>query len=521
MRITDHYFLAYVFGSQERWQGWWDTPNQSAAVLATLLPLLLAQVLWSAGRECLKRPGRWTVLAVGFAGLTVMLWHLALTYSRGGWVAAAVGISMLALGCRKARMPVLAVASIFAIILMVMPSGLERISTATEWQEDKSVSHRFLIWRGALQMLAEHPWRGVGLGRFGDEFMAWYQPLTMTTGHITAVNDYLTVAAERGVFFLAVFLFMAFPPVWLVWKWGSKLQSLAYVSLAASVGAFFVSGAFSSLIFKPNVAWSGWILWGCLLISAFVVVSQQANNKRVTGTWSALRSLVVAALSSCLLAVFCLLAGHWFCRELPIRIQSSTAFDGAEGLFLEPRAGKPKGTVLFFTDFSELPDEKSRQLWRPLAERGLRIIVFPQSANSFDALAAGRNQFLAAQSFVQGAPLLLAGHREGGVLALAMAAESPASNILSVATWGMPAHGPFKDFSAETYLQSVQCPVWLVHGESDVIVPALNAERLALAPHPQNVIRHLILLPKKASLSDTSAVSAWIKVIEQALMTSP
>ncbi|HXB57680.1 MAG TPA: O-antigen ligase family protein [Vicinamibacteria bacterium] len=73
---------------------------------------------------------------------------------------------------------------------------------------DRSSAHRLVLWRGAAQMIADHPLTGVGLGRF-QELIGYYTeyPLRRSDPH-DAHNAFILLAAETGLPTLALLLLL-------------------------------------------------------------------------------------------------------------------------------------------------------------------------------------------------------------------------------------------------------------------------------------------------------------------------
>ena len=65
---------------------------------------------------------------------------------------------------------------------------------------------RVELWKAGLQMIREHPWFGVGPERIAAEFPRHYRGSNLENiyyGHLE--NDYLQIAAERGLICFAMF----------------------------------------------------------------------------------------------------------------------------------------------------------------------------------------------------------------------------------------------------------------------------------------------------------------------------
>ncbi|WP_432090718.1 O-antigen ligase family protein [Streptomyces sp. NRRL F-5630] len=137
---------------------------------------VVAYGLVAASGLALARPGEAPRLQrpLAAACAAALLVPLALSFSRGAWIATAavLGLQLLGAGPRRA-LKVLAAASAAAVVLV---GGLgigsamlqERLSSITKVTAapDQSVTDRYTMWAAAGDMWREHPVTGVGLKGF-------------------------------------------------------------------------------------------------------------------------------------------------------------------------------------------------------------------------------------------------------------------------------------------------------------------------------------------------------------------
>ncbi len=172
-------------------------PNMMGTFLAVILALSMTGVVG-------KRHRHWFV----YAGVTVFLAAgLMLTFSRTGWVAAAVGaFGMLAVALWSRRISIATVA-----VLLILQAGavgflvlkypqmfLDRIETARNEVDTTHAASRLSLALEAVELVREKPVTGVGLGNYEFEVDNWLSLRTHTT--------YLYVAAETGLIGLAIYL---------------------------------------------------------------------------------------------------------------------------------------------------------------------------------------------------------------------------------------------------------------------------------------------------------------------------
>jgi O-antigen ligase len=190
---------AYVSPYAGRASGTYISPNNFAGFLEMLLPLATAYVLLGRMKPIVR-------ILLGYAALA-MLAGLAVTFSRGGWVAVAVALLVL-LGTllfhRNHRLPAF-------LLLVVMIGGgtifvtkylsktfsyMRRVSTPGEAPEfDFSV--RPDIWKAAERMWQDHFWWGVGPAHYDYRFRE-YRPENIQMNPDRAHNDYLNLLADWG-----------------------------------------------------------------------------------------------------------------------------------------------------------------------------------------------------------------------------------------------------------------------------------------------------------------------------------
>jgi len=131
---------------------------------------------------------RWLVVIVACLGV-----GLFLTYARGAWIAAVVGVVTVGL-VRGSRKVVLAIVAVVVLVLLVVPSASARFSDVGS--EDRasgvpsnSLSWRVAYWRDAVELAEQNPLSGIGIDMVSVAFVEAVPP------H----NDYVRVFVEMGV----------------------------------------------------------------------------------------------------------------------------------------------------------------------------------------------------------------------------------------------------------------------------------------------------------------------------------
>ena len=185
-----------------RASGTFISPNNLAGMLAMLLPLTLAFLL-------VGRMNIFMRILLGYAALTIAA-GLAVTFSRGGWIAAALGI-FLVLGILMFHANH-RIRAILLLAVMLLGGGFfvsNYLSKTSAYEHRISnpdaaapkvldTSTRLIMWQAAIQMWREHFWFGVGPAHYDYRFRE-YRPENLQSRPDRAHNDYLNLLADWGV----------------------------------------------------------------------------------------------------------------------------------------------------------------------------------------------------------------------------------------------------------------------------------------------------------------------------------
>ena len=189
----------YVSPYLGRASGTYISPNNFAGFLDMLLPLATACVLVGRMKPVVR-------ILLGYSALA-MLAGMAVTFSRGGWVAVVVALLVL-LGTlifhRNHRLPAL-------LLLFVLAGGgtifvtnylsktlsyMHRVGTPGQTAE-LDLAIRLDIWTAAEQMWRDHFWWGVGPAHYDYRFRE-YRPENVQMSPDRVHNDYLNLLADWG-----------------------------------------------------------------------------------------------------------------------------------------------------------------------------------------------------------------------------------------------------------------------------------------------------------------------------------
>lgn len=232
--MTDIYFQGF-------WRMDWGlgNPNKTAALIAILII-----AVW--GFAYIRKWGFWLAVVL-FTAMGICLIH---TFSRGGLIAAAAGLAILAWQAprpwKKRRMIALGISAWAIIGFSVFVQAHERYGQGVV-KEDRSITNRVALWKSAPAMMADAP-GGWGIGQSGISYVRWYQPVERSEPYRTFVNSHLTWLVELG--WIGRFLYLAGWGWILLLCWPTKNAQALAIPLAVWI-SFAVSAVFSSVAESP------------------------------------------------------------------------------------------------------------------------------------------------------------------------------------------------------------------------------------------------------------------------------
>jgi len=182
-----------------RASGTYISPNHLAGFLEMLLPLTVAFLLVGRMNVVLR-------ILLGYAALIIAL-GLAVTFSRGGWAAAAIGLLALLFtlfGHRNHRWRALLLLTIllgggavFVTKYLSRTVGYMRRVENPQISSRIDLDVRLSIWQAAEQMWLDHFWWGAGPAHYDYRFRE-YRPNNVQLRPDRVHNDYLNLLADWG-----------------------------------------------------------------------------------------------------------------------------------------------------------------------------------------------------------------------------------------------------------------------------------------------------------------------------------
>src|SRR5919106_3550120 len=148
--------------------------------------------------------GRWFWGLVG--SLALLIAALVMTHTRGAWIGFAAGGALI-LGCGQKRLLLVLPVAAVAIFLAAPGAVRARIRSIVDPQ-DVTARERLYMWGSGLQMIRDHPWTGVGIRGVKNVYPAYKHPDAVRDqrGHLH--NNFIQIAAERGLIGMACWLWI-------------------------------------------------------------------------------------------------------------------------------------------------------------------------------------------------------------------------------------------------------------------------------------------------------------------------
>ncbi|OGX15231.1 MAG: hypothetical protein A2166_00380 [Omnitrophica WOR_2 bacterium RBG_13_41_10] len=145
---------------------------------------------------------------------------------------------------------------------------------AIEEKLEPSAQQRIVVWRGAIQMIKDHPLFGVGYGVF-PHLISFYAPV----GQMDAHNTYLILFAELGLIGLISFLWiiaLIFKNTWFVYrKAKDKFIKAFALGFLAGIFGLMVCNIFGSRLDSLALTGFFWILAALIFKSKRLIKAGQ------------------------------------------------------------------------------------------------------------------------------------------------------------------------------------------------------------------------------------------------------
>lgn len=234
----------YFFEGFKRLSYGWGNPNEAAAFLALLFPILwCAQIV-----ACKLR--LYATVSLEFA----IILMLSLTLSRGCVVAMIFGSLVFSIIAYKYRLifikkiMLLSLSRILLIIIISSIVGLSRRGSVDYMLSDASVLNRFQLWNASLTLIWSNIFTGCGWNNAGHLCSQWLLPEKSNYMYNSLVNGHLELISEMGLFvyfgwiLISTFSILA---AWIALK-QARAESNIILSLSCIVLIWNVENIFST-----------------------------------------------------------------------------------------------------------------------------------------------------------------------------------------------------------------------------------------------------------------------------------
>lgn len=242
--------------------------NYSGALAAMLLPVTVA----------LTRTGPAWSRAVSILASLQVGGLLLVSESRGGLVAAVVGVGIAAaaMGAKRVNRGVTA-AGIAILLLLVLFTAFQ-LEGQTSPERMETAGFRKEVWKSGLRMAAARPLRGWGAGNFAVEYPPFRNEAEFRYSHkhVTdafkeledAHSSWVQVAVDTGLPGLLALLLIAYVAARL-WRYYVKVapdpdRAAMLAGLGGGVAAYLVAGAFNTLTLKTSHTVLFWSFLGLI-----------------------------------------------------------------------------------------------------------------------------------------------------------------------------------------------------------------------------------------------------------------
>ncbi len=240
-----------------------------------------------------------------FVLAAAMLLVLIGTFSRGGFIGFAVGVSALiglyvlnALLPRASTSPSASRSQAVKVFPLVIIAGVVVASVIglivlIGRSESRSTGDnlRFGLWGGSVSMIWSDPLTGVGPGLFGRAYREIRDPRSVDDRLSTAHNAYLNNAAETGIFGILVMIGFAFVIVarwWILWRRaGNRVRQRRLGAALAALAAFSVQSVFDTFVITPLVLLS-------LVLIAYCIIEPGSLRSNTPSRWSRVTAVGLA-----------------------------------------------------------------------------------------------------------------------------------------------------------------------------------------------------------------------------------
>ena len=472
-----------------RLQLWFTSPNICASFLSMTILLSAGFFLCCIDRK--TSLFRITASVVGCAVIAQQV-LLALTYSRGGYLALCLALSFTCFFCRKKRVLVFLLS--FMVILLFTANGLDRVQSISATGEG-SVRNRLFLWNGGTCIIANHWLSGIGSPEnAGNLYTSWYQPLWLNENYVGLISDYLNIAVSYGIFALFAYLSAILTIILLGLKlWLITKNKILLFTLGA-ITAYLFSAIFSTFYLSYEV----YRLFAIMLIGVAAFIAWSLYTKQFMPHRIHLAAPILCSAALCL----ALLSYGFILNSRISYVYNSIIYQDSgksvQACKATPKA-VPKATIVYLFCSDRMTLEKEARLTiRPLLARNY-VVIAAGVDSGLEGLAQTEILLKKIASENGNTPLILMGQSDGAKQAILIASKADAPKLSAVIALGTPANWPFDELSPDLHIHRLKAPLLLIHGQRDQSYSYTESETLKKLCDKNNVSASLQLIPDAGS----------------------
>ena len=246
--------------------------NFAAAYLSISLTCAASVLLTNLGRLYKAL----AIAALGFGSIALIL-----TFSRGGWLALALSLTLLCIvSWRRRGLSLKAPVAVLLLLTLLYLPFHSAISARLFGDDRGSAESRIPLMHLAFRIIEAHPILGVGVNNF-TVVMGDYLTSEFREGFLFAVhNKYLLVMAETGIGGLVAFLAFLGGTVrkgWQCWDFGDRLLSPLALGFAAGIIGHMVHMTVDVFRGRPTQQLV-WLIAGLLVAMYRIGMKSAAQN---------------------------------------------------------------------------------------------------------------------------------------------------------------------------------------------------------------------------------------------------
>jgi O-antigen ligase len=249
--------MGRIAGLQNRLYGTFSDPNSFAAFCLIVIGILIYHLSRKKSISFNKNWKEYSIL-----GFLILI--LLATFSRGGWLAFLIFLSVFTL-IKKPKLLLLLFGSLIFLTLIIEPVR-NRLEDVYNPPVTSSVYWRFEQWSKMTDLFKKQPWTGYGIG---TETVVHEQEFGFYAGNPYTHNDIIKNALETGIFGALAYLILIITTLATLSMKYFKEKNKNYRNLILVIFLIFLvefSFSLTSNILRTTVIqWITWFLVGFVL----------------------------------------------------------------------------------------------------------------------------------------------------------------------------------------------------------------------------------------------------------------